>query len=144
MRAKRGDEEMRAVWAEIRRRDMALWLDDHPGMTARDYRRVEDTEEVREWRGKRNAPILAAKRRAWEREHPGRPYPEHECGMSERQHAAFARWERAYNRRAGIRGLDELAREVISRVRRRRRGGKPRRRGGRGAATRHLSAQEGE
>jgi hypothetical protein len=92
------DEEMRAVLAEIRRRDMALWLEDHPGMTARDYRRAEGTEAVREWRGKRNAPILAAKRRAWERDHPERPYPEHECSMSERQHRAFLRWERAYTR----------------------------------------------
>jgi hypothetical protein len=66
-------------------------------MTARDYRRVEDTEEVKEWRGRRSEAAMADKRRAWQRDH-GTPYPEHECGMSERQHRAFVRWQRAYTR----------------------------------------------
>jgi hypothetical protein len=88
---------MKEIQLEIRERDRKLWLVDHPGMTARDYRRVEDTEEVREWRGRRNEAAMADMRRGWQRDH-GTPYPEHECDMPERQHRAFVRWQRAYTR----------------------------------------------
>jgi hypothetical protein len=68
------DKQMKTIQEEIRNRDRALWLLDHPGMTAKDYRRLEDTEAMREWRGARNEAYTAAVRQAWwERDHPSKP-----------------------------------------------------------------------
>jgi hypothetical protein len=47
----------------------------------------------------------AAEQRAWKRDHPGKPYPEHECAMSKRQVAAYWRWRERWEQSPAYRRL---------------------------------------
>jgi hypothetical protein len=38
--------------------------------------------------------LLPTEREAWERDHPGEEYPEHECGLSDREYTDLNRWRR--------------------------------------------------
>jgi hypothetical protein len=50
-----------------------------------------------EW-GKRNlaleVELHATEREAWKHDHPGVEYPEHECGLTDRQYSDLQRWRR--------------------------------------------------
>jgi hypothetical protein len=78
-----------------------LWLRDHPGRTAADYNRLlrDNNSEVMEWRRAWNERAHAATKAAWERDHPGEIYPEHQCGLSDREYTDLARWRRQRERR---------------------------------------------
>ena len=57
---------------------------EHPGKTAKDFRRLS-TEDLMAWRAPKNQAHLAAERQAWER-HPGQEWPEHLCGLSDAEY----------------------------------------------------------
>jgi hypothetical protein len=68
----------RIIEEEVRERERLLWLQDHPGVRPRDYRRIKNSEEVRAWHGARREAHIALVRQAWQRDHPDRHYPENE------------------------------------------------------------------
>jgi len=37
-------------------------------------------------------------RRAWERDHPGEQWQEHQCQMTDREYTDYERWERKWHR----------------------------------------------
>jgi hypothetical protein len=102
------DKENKAGFREVekqaRKQDCALWLREHPDMTAKDYRRLPATEvlkwrdELIERRKAKAAADVAAERQDWEREHPGVPYPEYECSLSGRELTDLNRWRRQRQR----------------------------------------------
>jgi hypothetical protein len=85
-------KEMEAIHKEAFRQEQALWLREHPGKTAKDFRRLS-TEDLRAWRAPKNRAYLAAEWQAWERDHPGEQYPEHLCGLSDADYVRYQRWE---------------------------------------------------
>jgi hypothetical protein len=88
----------RIIEEEERNRERLLWLANHPGAKPRDYRRIKNTPAVREWHDARREAHTALVRQAWQRDHPGRPYPEREHFLTTRYLAYFLRWHRAYTR----------------------------------------------
>jgi hypothetical protein len=60
-------------------------------------------QQAPDW-AKRDLPLiyelLATEREAWERDHPGEDYPEHPCGLSDRESTDLTRWKRQRQRRA--------------------------------------------
>jgi hypothetical protein len=74
-----------------------LWLQEHPGRTAKDYRRQsgDSDSEVWQWRRARGAAINEAEQQAWEADHPGRKFADH-CGLSDREATDLERWRRKY------------------------------------------------
>jgi hypothetical protein len=42
---------------------------------------------------------LAAEREAWERDHPGQQFPDHECELSDCEYTDLARWQCNYARK---------------------------------------------
>jgi len=74
------------------------WLREHPGKTVKDYRRVPQGE-MEEWRQAKNRDALAVERLAWERDHPGKEFPEHMCGLTDREYTDYARWKRQWHKR---------------------------------------------
>jgi hypothetical protein len=97
-----GDEEMAAINRDMEKQSQALWLREHPGRTAAEYRRLlrNDASEVWNWRRAKNKATIAAEQAAWERDHPGEEYPEHECGLSDRAYTDLWRWRRQRQRAA--------------------------------------------
>ena len=76
------------------------WLREHPGRTRAEYNRLlRDDSEVWEWRRAKGRAIIEAERKAWERDHPGEQWQEHQCGMSDREYSDYQRWPRQYNKR---------------------------------------------
>ena len=75
-------KENAAYWhaQELLVRD--AWLREHPGRTKAEYNRLlgDDVGEVWEWRWAKGRAINEAEQRAWEHDHPGEQFPEHECG----------------------------------------------------------------
>jgi hypothetical protein len=67
-------KEMKAIHKEAFRQKQVEWLREHPGKTAKDFRRLS-TEDLMAWRAPKNRAYLAAERQAWERDHPGEQYP---------------------------------------------------------------------
>ena len=49
------------------------------------------SDEMLEWRKAKGRADIAAEKQAWERAHPGKEYPEHECGLSDREYIDRAR-----------------------------------------------------
>ena len=88
----------RIIEEEVRERERLMWLQDHPGMRPRDYRRIRNTEAVREWHDARRDAQMALVRQTWQRDHPGRPYPEDELWLTQRYCDYVARWHRAFTR----------------------------------------------
>ena len=82
------------------------WLRAHPGKTVKDYERVPD-DEMWEWLRARGEATVAAEKAAWERDHPGQDWPEHMCGLSDREYTDYQRWERQRERKAHKRDLDD-------------------------------------
>jgi hypothetical protein len=41
---------------------------------------------------------MALVRQAWQRDHPGRPYPQDELWLTQRYRDYLARWQRAFTR----------------------------------------------
>src|SRR5262249_25673172 len=71
------------------------WLYWHPGATAEDFARLlRSPKKLRAWRGQVARARVAAAGEAWERDHPGREWPEHLCGLSDRDSAAYIKYER--------------------------------------------------
>ena len=66
------------------------------------------SDEMLEWRKAKGRADIAAEKQAWERDHPGKEYPEHECGLSDREYIDRARWRRQRERR--LRGPQHKAR----------------------------------
>jgi len=75
-----------------------LWLREHPGRTAAGCRRLYRTEEMWEWGRAKGQASTAAERAAWERDHPGKEWPEHPCGLTDRESTDYERWLRKYQR----------------------------------------------
>ena len=73
------------------------WLCEHPGKTAKDFRRLS-TEDLMAWRAPKNRAYNAAERQAWERDHPGEEWPEHLCGLSEADYVRYQRWEEQWRK----------------------------------------------
>jgi hypothetical protein len=44
--------------------------------------------------------LLATEKEAWERDHPGAEYPEHECALTDREYTDLHRWRRQQLRRS--------------------------------------------
>lgn len=95
-------EEMDARWRKRENNTRALWLAEHPGRTAAEYNRLslESRERGLDWRRAKGAAFNAAEREAWMRDHPGEEYPEHLCGLSDREYTDYQRWLRQHERRA--------------------------------------------
>ena len=74
-----------------------LWLREHPGRTAKEYERLIDSE-VREWRRAKGKAGIESEQQAWEADHPGKKYPEHECSLTDREYTDLARWRHKYAR----------------------------------------------
>jgi hypothetical protein len=90
----RTDEDMQADNREQERRWQALWLREHPGRTRADYARsLRDggNGEVWRWRDAKVEAAMKAEREAWERDHPGQEYPEHPCGLTNREYSDYGR-----------------------------------------------------
>jgi hypothetical protein len=81
----------RIIEEEVRNRERLLWLENHPGVRPRDYRRLKNTAEVRAWHGARREAHAALVRQAWQRDHPGRPYPRDELWLTQRYRDYVAR-----------------------------------------------------
>jgi hypothetical protein len=96
------DEEMDAIWREREKNTRAWWLSEHPGRTAAEYNRLlrDQDSEVWDWRRSKGAAEIAAEREAWERDHPGKQYPEHLCGLSGREYSDYERWRRKQERKS--------------------------------------------
>ncbi len=67
-RASRADRETAAFWRQHNRRERALWVAE--GRSLADY---ENVDGVRKWRRAKFEKEDAEMRRAWLRDHPGRP-----------------------------------------------------------------------
>src|SRR5262245_37990763 len=97
-----GDQEAHnaAFWDEQEKLWRALWLREHPGRTAAEYRRLlhDDDGEVWQWRRAKGHALIEAERRDWERDHPGQPWQEHQCGMTDREYTDYSRWLRQRQR----------------------------------------------
>jgi hypothetical protein len=83
-------KEMKAVHKEAFRQEQVERLREHPGKTAKDFRRLS-TEDLMAWRAPKNRAYLAAERQAWERDHPGEQSPEHLCGLSDADYVRYQR-----------------------------------------------------
>jgi hypothetical protein len=68
---------------------LAWWLKEHPGKSAKDFRRLRSQERM-QWQRAMRAKWKAD----WERDHPGEQWPEHMCGLSDREATDFVRWWR--------------------------------------------------
>jgi len=90
-------KEMKAVHKEAFRQEQVEWLREHPGKTAKDFRRLS-TGDLMAWRAPKNRAYLAAERQAWERDHPGEQYPEHLCGLSDADYVRYQRWEERWKK----------------------------------------------
>jgi hypothetical protein len=91
-------DEMKAKNRELQARWQALWLKDHPGKTAADYRRLSSEEEW-EWRGAKSRAWIAAEDADYARDHSGQKMPEHECNLTDREWSDLTRWRRQRDRR---------------------------------------------
>jgi hypothetical protein len=80
-----------AHWRDAVKHERDVWLREHPGKTAKDYRRLSDDDLI-EWRKAKVEVYFAAEQRAWERDHPGREMPVENCGMSDRDSNDLERW----------------------------------------------------
>src|SRR5215831_6184605 len=89
-------KEMKALHKEAFRQEQVEWLREHPGKTAKDFRRLS-TEDLMAWRAPKNQAHLAAERQAWER-HPGQEWPEHLCGLSDAEYVRYQRWEERWRK----------------------------------------------
>jgi hypothetical protein len=87
-------QEMDAIYRQNAKAERDLWLREHPGRTVAEYKR-----EVLEWRGAKWRAVEASEAQAYERDHPGEQFPEHECGLSPRESSDLARWRRLRLRR---------------------------------------------
>ena len=87
-----------AFWKEQGRqwKELAREL---PGRTGKDYHKLMGSGEMLEWRKAKGRADIAAEKQAWERDHPGKEYPEHECGLSDHEYTDRARWRRQRERR---------------------------------------------
>ena len=90
-------KEMKAVHKEAFRQEQVEWLREHPGKTAKDFRRLS-IEDLMAWRVPKNRAYLAAARQVWERDHPGEHYPEHLCGLSDADYVRYQRWEERWRK----------------------------------------------
>jgi hypothetical protein len=89
-------KEREAINKEALRQERELWLREHPGKTAKDYRRASTTGDVVEWRKEKAKVDLDAERQAWERDHPGEWFKEHACGLSDADYVRYERWKARY------------------------------------------------
>jgi hypothetical protein len=94
-------EEVLARQWEDEKQIRAWWLREHPGRTRAEYDRLmrDETSEVWEWRKVKGAAWIEAERQAFEADHPGQQYPEHECGLTDREYTDLERWRRKRARR---------------------------------------------
>jgi hypothetical protein len=101
----RTDPEMDAIWRQREKNTRAVWLAEHPGRTAAEFNRLfrDDDSEVGDWLRAKGAAENAAEREAWMRDHPGEEYPEHLCGLSDREYTDYQRWLRKSERSAAAR-----------------------------------------
>jgi hypothetical protein len=85
---------------EVAWRDM--WLREHSGRTKADYNwllAVDGAGGIWAWREAKGRAGNDADRRAWEAAHPGEQYPEHLCGLTDREYTDYMRWQRHLGRR---------------------------------------------
>jgi hypothetical protein len=96
------DAEMDAIWWQREKNTRVVWLTEHPGRTAAEFNRLfrDDDSEVWDWLRAKGAAQNAAEREAWLRDHPGEEYPEHLCGLSDREYTDYQRWLRKRERSA--------------------------------------------
>jgi hypothetical protein len=87
-----------AHWREAVKHERDVWLREHPGKTAKDYRRMSEDDLI-EWRKAKVEVYYAAEQQAWERDHPGREMPVENCGMSDRDSTDLERWRRQRERK---------------------------------------------
>jgi hypothetical protein len=78
------------------------WLREHPGRTVTEYNRLlgNHDSEVWDWRRAKGRAAIEAEARAFERDHPGQEYPEHQCGLNDREATDLERWRRKRDRQA--------------------------------------------
>jgi hypothetical protein len=78
------------------------WLRCHPGRTGEEYDALmqeqgDDGERpMWDWRRAMGEANHKAEREAWLRDHPGNPLPEHMCGMTDAEYAAYQAWAETY------------------------------------------------
>jgi len=92
--------DMEAVTRDHHRIERDQWLRENPRRTAAEFDRLlrNTSSSVWAWRRTRSEAATAAERAAWERDHPGRPWPEHLCGLSDREYTDYVRWLRGRSR----------------------------------------------
>jgi hypothetical protein len=54
--------------------------------------------DVRAWRQAKAKAATAAEKRAWRRDHPGTPWPEHLCGLTAAEYTKYQRWLAKYQK----------------------------------------------
>jgi hypothetical protein len=98
--AEPSQQDNAAYWREQEERWRVSWLSEHPGRTRAEYNRLlrDHDSELWEWRRAKGRAANDAERLAWERDHPGQKYPEHECGLSDRAYTDLERWRRQQER----------------------------------------------
>jgi hypothetical protein len=91
-------QELAARNKENERQWRALWVSE--GRSLADYKAGFDDNDsaVWEWRRAKGEAAVEAQRRAWERDHPIEEWPEHLCGLSDREYTDYQRWLRKYER----------------------------------------------
>jgi hypothetical protein len=89
-------KQMAAHNREHAKRLRDQWLREHPGRTVTEYNRLLGNydSEVGDWLA------IEAEKQAFERDHPGQVYPEHQCGLSGREYTDLQRWRRKRSRQA--------------------------------------------
>jgi hypothetical protein len=83
-----------AAAREQEKRWQVMWKAE--GRSLADYKAgIDDMDsEVWEWRRAKSQAANKALREAWLRDHPGNPLPEHLCGLSQAEYAAYEAWEK--------------------------------------------------
>jgi hypothetical protein len=94
-------KEMLARQWEEEKAVRAAWKREHPGRTFAEYDRLvrDGDSEVWQWRRAKGHAINEAERLAYERDHPGEEWPEHLCGLSDREYTDYLRWLRQRERK---------------------------------------------
>jgi hypothetical protein len=99
---RRADPE--AYWRQSQKVFRSAWLAAHPGRTGAEYDRLlrDQNSEVWEWRRAQGRAANEAEQKAWERDHPGEQYPEHECSLPDREYTDLERWRRQRAGKAAV------------------------------------------
>jgi hypothetical protein len=91
----RNEKRNAAVFRADKRSRRDQWLG--CGRSAKEFAQLWDSEEMA-WRRTIGEGWSRAEKLAWERDHPGQEWPEHECGLNDTEYARYHRWRKRWTR----------------------------------------------